>query len=485
MEPRLDSHKRVMIGISVFAVSFALTLWIALPQWLNTTFYGLPVTASIDQLLPVLGGSDAGSYLAAATDLQDGNLSGANQWVLNLWPPGMPFILASMIKLGGGASPVLPMVFLICTLWSSVLATLATILIPRRGFLSFTVFAFLWLVSPVFTGWTIHNGILGSDGLATAIGALVAIGLIWTTWSAPQRWPAYLAYVAIGIGLASLAYLRIMWFYAVPAALGIVAAAGLIRLVVLWARGKRDLIAKQKRSYFAWGILGATFLVLCAPWTAYVGTVLHPGSFSWSQGDYQWAQLWMSDEYLEANGAGFLETGGGNWPCDLAPNECERLSQQEFAAESPYSGQTNSFTDFRQEAISVALTHPFEFIGDRTSVTVQAWLSTPGASVGSFGNVGFGIVTAIAFLASIVILISQSLKRRAAPLLLLLLLGANLGILWLTHFETRYIVPVQAISLIVVAFFALKFEARLWERTVARSARLSTRPPVEGVSRSA
>lgn len=467
--PKSSFRARAKVAAITFIVSFAVELWIALPQWTQTLFYGLPATASIRKLLPVLGISDAGSYLNAAVDLQDGSISVAHQWILNLWPPGMPVLLATMVKLGHGASPILPMVFVICILWSVVLSILAVVLIPRRGFITLGVFAVFWVVSPIFVGWTIHGGVLGSDGLATALGALVALGMIWASQAPPAKRPRWLLFIGLGAGLAGLAYLRIMWFYAVPAALVILAFVVLARVSVLCLRGRKSTIAKDRRGFAEWGALCAVFLLLCAPWTIYVGQVLHPGSYSWSQGDYQWAQLWMSDDYLESIGGGFLEAGGGNWPCDLDPQKCRELSIEEFATATPYGGAApNTFAMFERDAFAVALTHPGEFLVDRSEVTVRTWLSAPGTTVGTFDNVGFGIVTLLCFIGSLVILAIASLRRRAGALMILLLLGANIAIIWLTHFETRYVVPLQAISLVVVVLWIATFEANLWRRLFAR-----------------
>jgi hypothetical protein len=467
--PFTSTRNRVLLVVVTFLASLAYELWRALPQGFDTLFFGHPVTASVSQLIPALGGSDAGSYLGAALDLQDGSISPKYAWVLNLWPPGMPYILALMIKLGGGASPVLPMVILLCILWSVVLATLAGILLPRHGYLTFTVFTVFWLLSPIFTAWTIHGGVLGSDGLATALGTLVAIGLVWATLAGPSRRPRWLLYVGLGTGLAALAYLRIMWFYAVPAALGVVALFAVVRMIVLLIRRRFTQIAGERRRYIEWAALGATFLALCIPWTIYGETTLHPGSYSWSQGDYQWSQEWMTDGYLKSIGGGFLAEGGANWPCHLDPHQCTVIAAQEFASTTPYGGEApNTFIKFEHDSIKVAIAQPGPFIVDRSAVMLRAWLSAPGAPVGTMDNLVYGVLTLVAFFAALVVLAWQSLKQRVAALVIFLIIGANVGIVWLTHFETRYMVPVQAMSLVVVAFAVLPQEARVWQRISPR-----------------
>lgn len=464
--------------VIVFVLSFAYELWRALPQGFDTVFYGHPALTSAASLIPQLGASDAGSYLGAALDLQDGQITTEYLWVLNLWPPGMPLILATMIKLGGGASPVIPMIVLICLLWSAVFTVLASIVLKRRGYVLMALFAVVWLLSPVFTGWTIQRGVLGSDGLATAIAALVAIGLmqIVTSTRSTRLW--WLHFVGLGIGFAALAHLRIMWFYALPAAMLVLAAIAGARMAYLRLAKKQRGLGDEKRAYLGWLVLFATFVALCTPWTVIGAVKLHPGSLSWSQGDYQFAQLWMSDDDLVDIGGSFLVAGGANWACDLAPSECAQIALQEDESAHPYGGDPpNTFTHLRNEAFSVALTHPGEFAANRSDFTVRTWLSTPGEGVGSFTNVGFGVATLLAFAAALGILLYRS-RRSAAALCLFLVLGANMAILWLTHFETRYVVPLQAISMVVVVFAALPLEQRLWSRR-ARAEEASEAPEVQ------
>jgi hypothetical protein len=399
-------------------------------------------------------------------------MSSAHLWVLNLWPPGMPVLLATMIKLGGGASPILPMVILLCVLWSITMAAATLLLFSRGGFITIVAFAVLWIASPIFTAWTIHNGVLGSDGLATALGSLVAIALLWVSTAQRAKRPRYALYIGVGACLAALAYLRIMWFYAVPAALGALLAIVVIRLIVLRLRGRRGEISNGRRGYLEWGALALTFVILCAPWTIYVGKVLHPGNYQWSTGDYQWAQLWTPPKTLTAEGGGFIIAGGGTWPCEVDPQECATLRSEELPTKHPYGGsKPNTFHRFELDAVVAAVTHPIAFIGNRFNYSMRTWLSTPGETVGTFGNVGFGLITLLCFFLSIGLLVAASARRRAGPLLVLLILAANVGVLWLTHFETRYVVPLQAMSVVVVALWAAPLEGKFWVWIAARRTR--------------
>jgi hypothetical protein len=386
----------------------------------------------------------------------------------------MPYLLAALIKLDGGRSPVIPMVLLLCGLWALTLTFAALIFIPRRGYLAFVVFAIFWIGSPIFTGWTIHAGVLGSDGLATALGTLVALGLLWASQTPPRKRPRIWLFILLGAALAALAYLRILWFNAVPAALIGLVVVVVARFVINRLRRRHQprsaVEPATRRGLIEWGALGVTFLVLCAPWTVYGETVLHPGSYSWSQSDYQWAQEWMTDKRLSSIGGEFIVVGGGNWACHLEPVKCAQLEDQETNREAPYTGVApNTYSFFEKQSFKAAITNPLPFLGNRSVYTVQTWLTIPGGSVGRFDNIGFGILTLAAFIGALVLLLRDSIKRRAAgPLMIFLILGANIAVVWLTHFETRYVVPLQAMGILVVTFYALPLERRLWARVSRR-----------------
>ena len=466
-----------LVFISAFLISLVYGLWRALPSGAATLFYGLPADSRIAALLPRLGLSDSGSYLWAAVDLQDGVMSNAYIWVLNLWPPGIPYVLATLIKIGEGDSPVIGMVIVICTLWATVFATLATILVPRGGYLITAIFSVFWFVSPIFTAWTIRDGILGSDGLATAVGTLVAIGLVTATRPSLGMRARFVLFGALGVGLAALAYLRILWFYTVPLALGALLVVALLALGVALIRGHLSSLRRHRAGIGQWAVLGAIFIGLCTPWTIYVATTLHPGNPSWSMGDYQWAQLWQPTETLEAAGAGFLVAGGGNWPCELAPQRCAQINDAETATAAPYGGSEGmTFSEFRQEALLVAVTKPLDFIVDRVGVTLRSWLSVPGASVGTFGNIGFGLMTLAGFGLAVGILIVLGVRRHSTAIFLLMIFAVNVGVIWLTHFETRYLVPLQAMSLVVLAISALPLEQRLWSKFRRAGRRTASTP---------
>jgi hypothetical protein len=187
----------------------------------------------------------------------------------------------------------------------------------------------------------------------------------------------------------------------------------------------------------------------------------------------------MSDSHLDSIGAGFLKNGGANWPCNIAPTQCAVLAKHELATAAPYSGQAPyTFTFFEHASIKAAAQNPVAFVANRSGFTIGAWLSSPGAGVGTFDNVGFGVLSLVAFLAALAVLIWQSIEQRAVSVFLFLILGANIGVVWLTHFETRYLVPLQTISLVVLALAIVRFERGLWSKLQSRRSLPQARNPI-------
>ena len=447
----------LVIGFGTFVLSLGIYLLLAFPQFADTKFYGLSLDATTADLVDGLGFGDGGSYTRLAVDLQHGYISPGNRWILNLWPPGVPFVLLVILKLTGGGLPIVPMIVLVGCLWSLALSLLALILLRRRAFISFGLFAVVWLAGPLLSGWTIHGGVISSDGISAALTAILVIALYFATQDEFQKFSRRIRfgyYFAVGLLLGVLSLFRVTWLFATLASL---VALGIYLAVVALRRWRRHRLARDpvgqslKAILTRWSAVVVGFAVLAAPWTIVLGTYVHPGNLSWSTGDYQLAQTWMTDDYLKKGNAGFLIDGKANWACELDPTECAKLMQIETAREHPFDGTgENSFSDFQRRAILAAVEHPAEFVAQRTDVTVRAWLSVPGEPVGSMRAVGFGIVTLAFFLFSCGLLIRRFCQGHSEAFFLLMLAGANIGMLWLTHFETRYMMPLQVIGLVVI-----------------------------------
>jgi len=466
--PPVGSHLALWLPL-VFAGSMLIYLAVAFPVLGETEFYGLGLDATTPQLLAVLGGSDAGSYTTIAYDFLDGRIEDANRWILNLWPPGVPFLLWVIMLVSGGALPIVPFVVVTGVLWSAALTLLAALLIKRRAFLLMILVAAAWLGGPLLTGWTVHRGAISSDGISAALTAIVAVALLWIgepEFDRIRGWRRQLYFGAIGLLLGMLCLFRVTWLFAILASAVALVAFLAIRALVRAVRRRRGNEARRPLGgALPWVAAVVGFAIVVGPWTVVAGRVIHPGNYSWSLGEYQWAQTWMSDEQLAANDAYFLIDGEVNWACDLDPAQCLQLETDESAKDVPYDGSgEHSFGDFQRRAVLAAAANAIPFIGARASTTFVAWMSTPGDRVGAWSNVPFGLISLLAFATALALLVRESIRGRSGAFLLLMLAGANLGMIWLSHFETRYLMPLQVIGLVVVVVVASRHEASLWRR---------------------
>ena len=464
----------VYVGLGVFVIALCLYLALAFPQLGDTEFYGIPLTSTPAQFLHQLGGSDSGSYSRLALDFLDGNVSAENRWILNLWPPGIPFLLWFFMIVFGGTLPIVPMVVLTACLWSTALALLAVILVRRGAYVVFALFAAAWLFGPLLTGWTIHDGVISSDGISAALTAVVAIGLYFSTqqeFAAVPGKTRIVYFAGIGFLLGVLSLFRVTWLFAALASL--LALAIFLAVVAVSRRLRRaspvTSAPTMRSTVISWGAVVTGFALLTAPWTVALGTVVHPGSYTWSSGDYQWAQLWMTDRHLEEGNASFLVDGEANWACEINPVECRELEQIEQEKTAPYNGVGITFDEFQKRAILTAASHPLEFVGLRSVTTFETWLSVPGQPVGSMTAVTSGLISLVLFLFSCVSLVRDSIKGRSGAFFLLMLAGANLGMVWLTHFETRYMMPLQTIGLVVAALALATHERGIRHRIITWS----------------
>ncbi|HWL00885.1 MAG TPA: hypothetical protein VNQ52_00775 [Microbacteriaceae bacterium] len=463
-----------MWALLAFSGSLLIYLAVAFPRLGETQFYGLGIDASVPHLIATLGGSDAGSYTTIAYDFLDGRIEDQNRWILNLWPPGVPFLLWFIMLVNDGTLPIVPFVVITGVVWSAALALLAWLLIHRRAFMVLGLFSLAWLLTPLLTGWIVQGGAISSDGISAALTAVLALGLLLIgepEFDSVRGLRRHLYFGALGLLLGVLCLFRVTWLFAILASAGALVLYLSIRAIVRVVRRHRhtDSAPKPLARTLPWIAAAVGFAIVVVPWTGVVGRVVHPGNYSWSQGDYQLAQAWMTDERLAELNADFLIDGEVNYACKLDPVQCAEIEATESAMEVPYGGLgANSFADFGKRAVLTALANPIPFVGARSATTFVTWMSTPGERVGAWSNVPFGIVSLIAFLSSLVLLVWQSARGRSAAFFLLMLTGANLGLIWLSHFETRYLLPLQVIGLVVVAVYASRRESSAWRRLLHR-----------------
>jgi hypothetical protein len=447
---QLKGNREFLIKLSLFAFFFGYTLLNFLPNGTGTAFLGTSVTANPSELLKVLGGSDSGNYLRGAMDLQDFNIQPSNIWIFNLWPPGQMVILAAILKIG--FPPVMSMLLVLAFLWCLV-ATQVVSNLKSKKYRSFLIpcFLIIWFMGSPLLGWNQVEGALASDGIGSALLCLFLVYLskFWDSVKNVGKFNPWFPGILCALTLSLLAHLRIVFLFAILFSLIVLslnAAYRCLRKNQGFRVFKDVSLSKNPSSKMAFMMITSIFFVfLSAPFS--IIKYERTGSFSWSNSDYVWAHRWMPDNYLYENNAGFIELGGGNWACEIDAKKCSKIYQTELDSGLPYSGfGTYTYEDFRNLAFKAAMNHPIDFLTNRVDLTIEAFTSKAGAPIGSRNNMYRGVIFLLLFIASLFMCLFFKHKKDYLNLAVFgILVGLFVPIV-ISQFETRYLMPIQALS---------------------------------------
>jgi hypothetical protein len=434
--------------------SFVLLITRALPDGLNTQILGNSLFENSINIVPSLGMADSAWYLTAALDLRDFKIETQNSWIFNLWPPGMIIYYYFLDAVTFGSGVIFLHLVILSFLWSLNYTLFSNYLIDHKANLSFIAFTFLWIFSPLVNYWKSEVGFFTADVLALNISTLLLIKVfISRPINSMNKRKFFIFSLTIVVLLSFLSHLRIIWMVTI-----------LIMITLGWIFVLIDLVLNKSKnryivdpvsthlSFKSYGLIFLVFIFSLLPWTLLAEKHVRPGTYSWIKGgDYSYAQRWMPSQYLSDNGATFLIEGGANWACIINNEMCSQIFVSESNSANPYSGQNLSYIEFRDLAFSQIKQKPIDFFKFKYRITVDAWLTNPGDKVGG-NRVIFGMIT----LAGLAVALIITILRRPKNLLLILVAFLThlvyLGSIVINHFETRYLLPLHAFSIIVFFF---------------------------------
>ena len=461
-------RNRFLAVVAITWIFFLLILLNLLPNGLETPYLGVTVSASPQELLPVLGFSDSGNYLRGAIDLQDLVIGADNRWIFNLWPPGQMLLLAIVIKLG--LPPVLTMMIVFAFLWSVIGAVIFLKAFSTKIWYALVPFVLiLWFTDSPFVGWNQSEGALGTDGIGAAVLCLLFIyfSILWRKVIQGTVLNPWISGLAVSATLSFLSHLRIIFLFSIIFSFILVMAMRIVKQlpknVSKWRKenpslDKFRLHVTQKTKLLV--IIAMTFSLSLVPFTLFKSQMTD--SISWSNSDYQWAQRWMTDEYLTKNNAGFLVDGGANWACEIDPARCEVIQKSELRAQNPYSGfNSYDFTDFRNLAFISIFRNPVGFLENRITGLGKAFTGDAGTAVGSNSNFLRGVIFLLMYIYLLARGITKLRRLDEFELFTLLMLVGLVAPLFVAHFETRYLMPAQAFTLVVFTFHVASINSRV------------------------
>lgn len=406
--------------------------------------------APTEELAEGFGLSDQGSYLRLALDLQDFNLEPDNFWILALWPPGTPVVLAVFEALPGTLLPYL--VFSAALLWA-IPPYLLISSSPKSWTLVIGALS-LWTFNPVFHNWLFGAGAFSSESLGLPVLAASVAFLLRSAISDRPSRDLYISSALLGLSLYFRATLLPLTILALVAALSVFVASLLFRIGREMTMAKLSTLLKSLRKvisgYFRYGLI---VCLVAAPWAVLVFTVVNPGSVSWSANEYIWVQKWTSSEELVSQGAAFLVEGGANWPCILNPVQCSAFGNTTMGRED--------FQVAQNAAMGTLFSNPVAFLSLRLENLLYALPSLPGSSIGANQSpvtlASYAIFVTTYFI-SLRRVQRENLRARLVVNLVFVVSGvvslASFAILVVYHIETRYFLPGHIVTLLASGFFA-------------------------------
>ena len=446
--------------ILLFLGSFSILMARGLPNGINTQFLGNSIFENSESILISLGGADPAWYLKAALDLKDFDVENSNNWIFNLWPPGMPIYFLGLDVLTLNSGILILSLIVVNFLWSLNYAIFAKYLLNYKSKIGLVLFTIIWIFSPISEFWNSAYGLLSADAIALNISTLLTtILLISKSTETMSKKNFYIFCFIIAILISILAHTRIIWLISTLILVGLGSFYIIVKLIFSKIiSGSLGGNAKNK----AFLVITILYILSLLPWTI-VAEKYFRNSYSWIQAsNYQFSQRWTPSDYLSENGASFLVSGGANWACTLNEKLCNEIFISEVKAGNPYSGQNLSYSDFQELTFNELRQNPINFLQLKSEIALQTWLSKPGDSIGTNSGVPFGILTLSMLSASLAI--SLFLTDKIPGIVIILIIGHLLyfGSILVNHFETRYFLPLHAFS--ILQFFFILTKLRLMKQ---------------------
>jgi hypothetical protein len=426
-------------------------------QGLNTPHGLVTLQLAPERMAQIFGFGDSGSYLKAAFNLV---ATGHNTpqgtpewaWVLNLWPPGMVWLDAVIIRF----SPLdygVTIGLITALLWSTTLSLLTwPFMRAVKPALVVLLVELVILGTSPFQSWMFDEGLFYADGLAAG-SFLLGMALIANRVrsAAPaQVWIRDGIYA--GIAFAAAVYLRAS-YQLVPWALAALALGIAGMIIVKRIRGLPS--GDLGRQAILLVAAALTIPLLMQPYTAYLQQVRGRSQFVTTQ-ELSYAAVWKSQQLDSI--PQWAQDAGSTVGCDIAPAECALIHRAQA------DGKVFTPGEFRDALSEAIVTHPIQFVGNRVSYVSEQWFAdevgsyfhqktdykTGPVSYSSSNNLnpGQGLLYLVLLIAAIVAAFKLAARGRWALLIIPLMAMALLAPFAIVHVEVRYLIPLKVIGLL-------------------------------------
>ncbi|TFC01224.1 hypothetical protein [Cryobacterium mannosilyticum] len=442
------------LAVVNWIAQFTLLMIISFFQGVNTAHGNFTMQLAPARMAQIFGFSDAGSYLQAAQNLvANGRILPEWQWVYNLWPPGMVWLDALVLRL----SPIsfgVTIGLITALIWSAVLSVLTRPFITGLKLLAVVLsIEVLILGTSPFQSWMFDEGLMYADGLATGFFLLglalivdrVRVGGLLSVWIRDG--------ILAGVAFAGAIFLRSSYLLA-PWAIS--ATAVLVVIIALVARRRhqpqRGDISSQAAMLVAASL---SMLLLMQPYLTFVQQTMGRSQLVTTESlfyEYAWQDPTTEDvpEWLLSSGSAL--------GCSIDPVTCARFRDDKAA------GHPASADELRNALVVSVLTYPASYVGNRAYFLPKQWFGDEMASYAhvdtdySKGTVsqsasdglnppqGIFYLILLGIAAGVAIVLAR--RGQWALLIVPVLAVGLLAPFAIAHIEVRYLIPIKLIGLL-------------------------------------
>lgn len=404
----------------------------------TTGQYGVKSPMPFLQARQILGGLDAGSYLQGALSLHDSSFrESINQFIWQLWPPGLPIYEAILIYIFGlGGKPLL----LLAVTDSLLIAVSASVLwiesvnLRRKKIAIF--FLSILLLSSVVQGWLLDQGIMYAEGFFVFLLILAVIHLIRF-----ERTKKFFSFYLSSFLLGLAAYFRAVGFTTIEVIILVAFLIGGFGFALkIWKSPSAGKIVHLAANLLRYGFVA---FAVTLPWSLFrlSWTKLNP--LQWViTGDLTWKLVWRSDISLQKTGLGITK-GVDNWACHLDLMRCKTLSLEM----TPH---------YFAESLRVIVQHPIEFLWMRLTAfwgywsLNGRWLYPPQNRLPVAFAYLEGAVFLVITIAALILVLTSWRRFPSLSILTLCIFFGTTAPLLVFHLESRYFIPVKILAIVIV-----------------------------------
>ncbi|MDD5157870.1 hypothetical protein [Sulfurimonas sp.] len=302
----------------IYSIYFSVLMLISLfvrdiPDQFNVYF-------TIDQIIKTSSLGDPVSFLTGAIDVsKNGWFTPANQWLINLWPPGFMLIEGYILKLFG------EYVYIILTLQILSSLIFSFVLIMIYGFIPKNINRLIAFFIPLILFIFPVSRVFLLEPTGVLLGESFSIGffLLFVLFMLKAHYHSYTVYsILAGLFLGISAYFRSQF----ETILVILSLFGIFFIIFNILRykfnSKRNKIDLKNIRILFYIIITSVLITL--PWRIY--NKIHNDRISWvATSSLIYSNLVSSNEKLLSIGGGWIVEGKGNMICLVNPSTCDDI----------------------------------------------------------------------------------------------------------------------------------------------------------------